>query len=283
MTAQQPGAESDPDAMWSPALAPGLLREDALRSVRFCDGYADLLDPSGPVHTSLAQRAMHSPIVAAVYERVWRPIMVAIMRLHGVSISTEREKSAEALHLGGQQRVLDVACGPGSFTGFFADRLSGDGFAIGLDNSVAMMDRAVRDNSSARAAYLRADARSLPFSNCAFDVVCCFAALHLVPEPMAVLHEMVRVLAPGGRIAVMTTYGRESFLMRKGLELGAAICGVRVFDRATVPAFLAAAGLTDVDQKLRGVSQFVIARRPEQETEFDVGVPGRPGRPQKAH
>lgn len=283
MTAQQPGAESDPDAMWSPALARGLLREDALRSVRFCDGYADLLDPSGPVHTSLAQRAMHSPIVAAVYERVWRPIMVAIMRLHGVSISTEREKSAEALHLGGQQRVLDVACGPGSFTGFFADRLSGDGFVIGLDNSVAMMERAVRDNSSVRAAYLRADARSLPFSNSTFDVVCCFAALHLMPEPMAVLHEMVRVLAPGGRIAVMTTYGRESLLIRKGLELGAAICGVRVFDRATVPSFLAAAGLTGVDQKLRGVSQFVIARRPLQETEFDVGVPGRPGLPWKAY
>jgi SAM-dependent methyltransferase len=282
MTAQQPGAESDPDATWSPALARGLLREDVLRSVRYRGGYVDLLDPSGPIHRSLAQRAMHSPIVAAVYERVWRPIMVAIMRLHGVSISTEREKSAEALHLGGQQRVLDVACGPGSFTGFFADRLSGDGFVIGLDNSVAMMERAVRDNSSTRAVYLRADARSLPFSNSAFDVVCCFAALHLVPEPMAVLHEMVRVLAPGGRIAVMTTYGRESFLMRKGLELGAAICGVRVFDRATVPTFLAAAGLTGVDQKLRGVSQFVTARRPEQGTEFDVGVPSRPGLPRKA-
>jgi SAM-dependent methyltransferase len=283
MTAQQPGAEPDPDALWSQTLARGLLREDVLRSVRDCDGYTDLLGPSGPIHRSLAQRAMHSPIVAAIYERIWRPIMVAIMRLHGVSISTEREKSAEALHLGGQQRVLDVACGPGSFTAFFADRLSGDGFVIGLDHSVAMMERAIRDNCSPRAVYLRADARSLPFGNCAFDVVCCFAALHLVPEPMAVLHEMVRVLAPGGRIAVMTTYGRKSFLMRKGLELGAAICGVRVFDRTTVPAFLAAAGLTDVDQKLRGVSQFVTARRPEQGTELDVGVPRRPGRPQKAH
>jgi SAM-dependent methyltransferase len=269
MTAQQPGAEPDSDAMWSPALARGLLRDDALRSMRYCNGYTDLLGSGFPARRSLAQRAMHSPMVAAIYERIWRPIMVAIMRLHGVSISAEREKSATALHLGGEQRVLDVACGPGSFTGFFADRLGGDGFVIGLDNSVAMMERAVRDNSSARAVYMRADARSLPFNNCAFDVLCCFAALHLVPEPMAVLHEMVRVLAPGGRIAVMTTYGRESFLVRKGLELGATICGVRVFDRTTIPTFLAAAGLTDVDQKLRGVSQFVTARRPEQATQLD--------------
>jgi hypothetical protein len=51
--------------------------------------------------------------------------------------------------------------------------------------------------------------------------------------------------------------------MRKGLELGATICGVRVFDRTTLPAFFAAAGLIDIDQQLRGISQFVIARRPD--------------------
>ena len=79
---------------------------------------------------------------------------------------------------------------------------------------------------------------------------------------------MVRVLAPGRRIAVMTTYGRESFLVRKGLELGAAICGVRVFDRTTVPTFFAAAGLVDIEQQLRGISQFVVARRPKQVSEF---------------
>jgi SAM-dependent methyltransferase len=116
---------------------------------------------------------------------------------------------------------------------------------------------------------MRADALSLPFNDGAFDVVCCFAALHFVPEPIGVLREMVRVLSPGGRIAVVTSYGRERFPSRKGLELGATICGVRVFDRTTVPAFFAAAGLTDIDQQLRGISQFVVARRPEQVIELD--------------
>jgi SAM-dependent methyltransferase len=140
---------------------------------------------------------------------------------------------------------LDVACGPGNFTSFFADQLAGDGFVIGLDNSVPMIERAVRDNSGARAVYMRGDALDLPFNNRAFDVVTCFAALHLVSQPFGVLHEMVRVLSPGGRIAVMTTYGRESFLLQKALELGATICGVRVFDRTTVPTFFAAACLVD--------------------------------------
>jgi SAM-dependent methyltransferase len=261
MPVPQPGANIDPDAMWSPALARGLIREDLTRSIRCCDGYTSLLEHNAPTRRSLAQRAMQSPLVAAIYERIWRPIMVAIMSLHGLSIDAERERAAAALHLDGDQRVLDVACGPGNFTSFFADKLARDGFAVGLDISLPMIERAVRDNSRPRAVYMHADALSLPFDDGTFDAVCCFAALHIAPEPMRMLHEMIRVLAPGGQIAVMTTYGRQAFLVRKALELGATICGVRVFDRTTVPAFFGAAGLTDIKQNLRGVSQFVTATR----------------------
>ncbi|MBP1159456.1 ubiquinone/menaquinone biosynthesis C-methylase UbiE [Rhodococcus sp. PvR099] len=49
----------------------------------------------------------------------------------------------------------------------------------------------------------------MPFDDGTFDAVCCYAALYLVPEPMTVVDEMIRVLSPGGRIAVMTGYGRE--------------------------------------------------------------------------
>lgn len=261
--------EDGQERMRSTALADGLLRDDVLRSVRYCEGYTDLLGPTTPVRRGLAQRAMRSPVVAAVYERVWRPIMVAIMRMHGISVSAEHEMASSALQIGGDQRVLDVGCGPGNFTAFFAEQLGGGGFVIGLDSSEPMMQRAVRDNSAERAVYLRADARSLPFNDCVFDVVSCFAALHLVPEPIEVLHEMVRVLSPGGRIAVMTTYGRESVLLRKILERGAASCGVRVFDRTAITAFFAAVGLTDIEQQLRGFSQFVTARRPDQINEVD--------------
>jgi ubiquinone/menaquinone biosynthesis C-methylase UbiE len=268
MTARRSGVETESDAMWVPALARGLIREDVLRSMRCCDGYTDLLGSSAPSRRSLAQKAMNSSMVAAIYQHIWRPIMVAAMSLHGMSISAERERATAALHLGGQQRVLDVACGPGNFTSFFAGQLAGDGFVIGLDSSEPMMERAARDNSCPRAVYMRGDALDLPFNNYAFDVVSCFAALHLVSEPLRLLHEMVRVLTPGGRIAVMTTYGRESVLARKALELGATMCGVRIFDRTTVPTFFAAAGLVDIEQQLRGVSQFVVARRPTQVTQL---------------
>jgi len=188
MTAQRSGVGTESDAMWVPALARGLIREDVLRSMRYCDGYTDLLGSSRKARLSLAQRAMNSPMVAAIYQHIWRPIMVAAMSLHGMYIAAERERASAALHLGGRQRVLDVACGPGNFTSFFAGQLAGDGFVVGLDNSVPMMERAVRDNSSARAVYMRGDALDLPFNNRAFDAVSCFAALHLVPEPLGLLH-----------------------------------------------------------------------------------------------
>ncbi len=263
MTAQQPRVDTDIDGMWSPALARGLIRDDVARWMRCCDGYTDLLGASVPARRSLARRAMHGPWAAALYERARRPIKATAMRLHGVSIPAARDRAAAALRVVGEQRVLNVGCGAGDFSGFFAERLNGDGFVIGLDNSVAMIERAVRDNSSARAVYMRGDALRLPFDDGAFDVVCCFAALHRMPEPFGVLHEMLRVLSPGGKIAVRTSYGRESFLARKAIELGATIRGVRVFDRTTVRAFLTAAGLIDIDQQLRGTSQLVIARRPD--------------------
>ena len=240
MTAHQPGADSG-DAMWSPALARGLIRHEALRSLRHCDGYTDLLGADPPTRLTLAQRA----------------------RMHGLSASAERERAAAALHLEGGQRVLDVACGPGDLTSFLASKLTGDGFVIGVDDSVHMMQRAAHENSHDRVVYMRTDPLSLPFDDGAFDAVCSFGALHLVPEPMGVLREMVRVLAPLGRIAVLTSYGRESSLARKALALGATVCGVQVFDRTTVPALFAAAGLVDIDQRLRGISQFVMASRPE--------------------
>lgn len=247
--------------MWTPALARGLIREPLVRSRYTAAGYLELLESTEPRSITIAQRAMNNKRVAAVYERLWRPIAVAALSMHGLSGSEEHERAVVALNLCGAQRVLDVACGPGNFTRCFADRLTGDGLVIGLDVSEPMLERAVRDNSSPRAVYVHADAHQLPFDDGTFDAVSCFAALYLMPEPLAVLDEMVRVLASRGRIALMTSYGRESVIVRHALAAGARLCGVRVFDRDILPNRLRAAGLIDVQQQLRGISQFVSARK----------------------
>jgi ubiquinone/menaquinone biosynthesis C-methylase UbiE len=168
-------------------------REASLRH-----GFLDVLGESVASETpTVAQVAMNSPLVATVYERLWRPVLFYVAS--GVTTSSEQRRAADALDLSGTHRLLDIACGPGNFTGKLAQQLPADGLAVGLDISVPMLTRAVLDNSGPRTCYVRGDAGTLPFGDETFDAVCCFGALYLMPEPFQVAREMVRVLRPGGR------------------------------------------------------------------------------------
>lgn len=227
------------------------------------EGYLDLLGPGEERHATLAQAAMHNKLVAAIYERWWRPAGSVLMGLHGPRMDAERGLARRTLEIAGQAKVLDVACGPGNFTRGFAEALSGDGIAIGLDVSPPMLRRAVVDNAHERAAYLRADARTLPFPDATFDAVCCFAALYLVSEPFTVIAELLRVLAPGGRIAVMTSRTIGPRPIRLGQHLAGRVTGVRMFGHDEITEVFERGGLVDVAQRVSGFAQFVSARRPE--------------------
>ncbi|WP_028922352.1 class I SAM-dependent methyltransferase [Pseudonocardia acaciae] len=232
-------------------------------------GYLDLLGDADDRPRTLAQRAMHNNFVAAIYQRWWRPSFAAVL---GLGPQDEEKRDAvRALGLGGDRdgdgeqghgRVLDVACGPGNFTRAFAEALTGDGLVVGLDASRPMLARAVADNAVPRAGYLRADARRLPFADASFDAVCCYAALYLVPEPFTVLAEMLRVLAPGGRIALMASRRPSTEPIRTAGTLLADLNGLRLFDGDELTAVLRTAGLVDIRQRLTGLAQFVNARRP---------------------
>jgi ubiquinone/menaquinone biosynthesis C-methylase UbiE len=223
-------------------------------------GYLDLLAPDSGQPRTLAQHAMHSGVVAAVYQRWWRPTFTAALGLG--SMGREHESALSALEIGGGDRVLDVACGPGNFTRVFGEQLSGEGLAVGLDASAPMLARAVADNASPRVGYVRGDARRLPFADGAFDAVCCYAALYLVPEPFTVLSELLRVLGPGGRLAVMTSYRGALEPLRTAQTVVGWTTGLRMFDRNDITGVLRSAGLVDIQQRITGVAQAVSARRP---------------------
>jgi SAM-dependent methyltransferase len=226
-------------------------------------GYLDVLGDTDDQPRTPVQWAMRNNLVAAVYQRWWRPGFTALLGLG--SMDSERRGAVRALELGGgrgPERVLDVACGPGNFTSAFADALTGGGLVVGLDASRPMLARAVVDNAVPRAGYLRADARRLPFADASFDAVCCYAALYLVPEPFTVLAEMLRVLAPGGRIALMASQRPEGEPLRTAATVVGQLQGLRLFDRDELTAMLRAAGLADIRQRRAGFVQFVNARRP---------------------
>jgi len=159
--------------------------------------------------------------------------------------------------------VLDVACGPGNFSREFARTVGQEGLVVGIDASPTMLARGVdelRQAGPANVALVRGDATSLPFRDASFDAACCFAALHLFAEPFAALDEMRRVLAPGGRIAIMTSVRRQLTPRPLKPALQRASGGMRVFEPDEITGALRERGFVGIHQRLAGLVQFVGGR-----------------------
>lgn len=98
--------------------------------------------------------------------------------------------------------VLDVACGTGSLTLALAELTQ---HVTGIDLTAAMIDqgRALQAKAGiTNVDWQVGDVLPLPFPDGAFSLVVSQAAFHHLVDPAAVLAEMARVCARGGRIAV---------------------------------------------------------------------------------
>jgi SAM-dependent methyltransferase len=236
----------------APASAEGALRH----------GYLDLLGRQDPTGARPAQRLMLSRALPLVYQRLWRPLGARLlMGLTGPDTVEEHRMALQMLSIEPGDRVLDVACGPGNFTRDFAEA-AGDGLVVGIDASESMLEVAVRETESPNVAYIRADASKLPFRDGSFDAVCCFAALYLIEQPMRAVEEIVRVLAPGGRLALLTSCNRGPLPPRAMNAVVRSVSGVRIFGRDELTAALIAGGLGAIEQRVVGLAQFVSARKP---------------------
>jgi ubiquinone/menaquinone biosynthesis C-methylase UbiE len=225
-------------------------------------GYLDLLGGELP-STGAAQDLMTTRFVPAVYERYWRPGLARVVKgVTGPGMAEEIRIARLLLGLGSGDVVLDLACGPGNFTREFAHTVGASGLVVGTDASRTMLERGVSDLETAgsgNVALIRADATELPFRDGVFDGVCCFAALHLFADPPAALDEMRRVLAPGGRIALMTSVRRQ-LTLRPLKPLLEGTSGMRIFESDEIVNALADRGFQDVRQRLAGMVQFVGGR-----------------------
>jgi ubiquinone/menaquinone biosynthesis C-methylase UbiE len=102
-------------------------------------------------------------------------------------------------------RILDVGCGTGIAARTAASRVGAAGRVMGVDLNEGMLAVARSASAHVRPAieWRQASALSLPFPDESFDVVLCQQMLQFASEPSGALKEMCRVLAPGGRVAVM--------------------------------------------------------------------------------
>lgn len=107
---------------------------------------------------------------------------------------------ADAAHIRPGDRVLDVACGTGVLARAAASRAAPGGAVTGLDLAAGMLAIAAR--LSPGITWRQGSATALPFPDRSFDAVVSQFGLMFFPDPAGALREMMRVLVPGGRLAV---------------------------------------------------------------------------------
>jgi len=164
-------------------------------------------------------------------------------RLKGLSFIHEMQRLgiplAEALEGEPSPRVLDVATGTGRLPLALLRQADFAGHIAGLDRSLPMLARAreatAQDN---RVMLLQGDAATLPFADGSFDAVTCLEALEFMWRPAAVIHEMRRVLKPGGVLLVSNRVGIDAWLFPGRL------CG-----RGRLERFLARNGFSAIDRR----------------------------------
>lgn len=152
-----------------------------------------------------------------------------------------RRRTVKALQLGERPRVLDVATGTGDLAIDIARACAGAD-VVGLDPSPNMLAIAARKLArrglSDRVSLVQGDARALPHTDCEFDAATIAFGIRNVPDRLAALREMARVVRPGGRIAVLELgeprrglFGRAARFHARHIvpRLGALLSGSREY------------------------------------------------------
>lgn len=102
-------------------------------------------------------------------------------------------------------RVLDLGCGSGTHFAWIASIIGPEGRIVGVDPDQRNLTLAAQRSSNAawgaQVELHRHEISQLPFTEGEFDAVWCAGSLQYVPDPVAAIREMVRVVRTGGRVA----------------------------------------------------------------------------------
>jgi SAM-dependent methyltransferase len=126
-----------------------------------------------------------------------------------------RDRLLDGLGLTGQENVLDVGCGRGLLLIGAARRLP-NGRAVGVDrwsqvdlsgnSASATLANAAAEGVTERVEVHEGDMRKMPFADASFDAVVASLSIHniySVERRREAILEMVRMLKPGGKVALM--------------------------------------------------------------------------------
>ena len=149
-------------------------------------------------HGGLAQ--FHQPAGAAGHVAGW------IMGRRPSNVARNRW-AVRLLDVQPADRVIELGCGPGVAIAALATAAT-RGLVVGVDHSQVMIRQASRRNRAAiragRVRLVHTPVQSLPTSGGPFNVALAVNTVGMWPDPPARLRELARLLAPGGRIALVS-------------------------------------------------------------------------------
>ncbi|UXY25160.1 class I SAM-dependent methyltransferase [Streptomyces sp. HUAS TT20] len=152
--------------------------------------------PSGPPGDELkacCAAAYSSDVVALLLGDSYHPGGTTLTR-----------RLADALDLGEDRRVLDVASGRGTTALLLTDTygVRVDGVDYAPANTALAQGAAQAAGLADRAVFTTGDAEQLPYPDAVFDAVVCECALCTFPDKARAAAEFARVLKPGRRLGI---------------------------------------------------------------------------------
>jgi demethylmenaquinone methyltransferase/2-methoxy-6-polyprenyl-1,4-benzoquinol methylase len=133
------------------------------------------------------------------------PFTAALERMNRFQEPEARRIIAD-LALPAGSRGLDVGCGVGLYASWLAEAVGPEGQVVGVEPTAERVAhaRALCGDRLAppRLAFREGDGTALAFPDASFDWVWCGDTLHHILDTERALREFLRVLRPGGRLAV---------------------------------------------------------------------------------
>ena len=191
---------------------------------------------------ALSVTAVENDFVARVYEKLASTYDFTF----GPTLHPGRVQALQRMGIKSGDRILEVGVG----TGINCTLYPRDCDVTGIDLSESMLEKAherVSRKGIGNVRLFEMDAAQMTFADGSFDIVYAPYLISVVPDPVAVVREMVRVCRPGGKIIILNHFLSPNPVLA-WFERAISPFTVHIGFKSDLdlPAFLAQAGLKPV-------------------------------------